>query len=462
MSDSSQATPAARSPRPAMRVLAGLSVATVVFHLAFGLYYATRTEHLISRPTLRMQGEQYLRSFAGWGEQYEGDAASYNYVATEVLRSGIARTRSGALYLHAPVYAYFLAGCYKLGGLRLLSVAVPNALLAGLTCWLLGLAAWRLAPRRKEWAACVAGALFFVNLRMAMYVAYVSPTHLLLFLSAVALWTATRVETSAGVFWFAVAIVAGILTQAAFFVSALAAALWLFIELIRHKRPAQLAGALVIVLAAGARPAVTMIAAQRVREDHLSQSASGVLWEANNPYYESMRWTSLWERRPGNPWTRWQVSEDEQQRYDEYWTRTGQTKSQAGWLWVRENPAQYAKLCWIRLRTELGPFTGQMSPRNRMISTFFWLLVFPAGYWGLWKLRRLEVSLLVALMLAAILSFSTLVIVEWYLRYRMPVELMLMAYAATAYAAWADTLLGRRSGALTTAANAADAAARTS
>jgi hypothetical protein len=116
----------------------------------------------------------------------------------------------------------------------------------------------------------------------------------------------------------------------------------------------------------------------------------------------------------------------------------------AGWLWVRENPAQYAKLCWVRLRTELGPFTGMMSPRNRAISTFFWLMVFPAGYWGLWKLRRHEVSWLVALMWAAVVAFGTLVLVEWYLRYRMPVELMWMAYAAIAYTGLADALLRRR------------------
>jgi hypothetical protein len=39
----------------------------------------------------------------------------------------------------------------------------------------------------------------------------------------------------------------------------------------------------------------------RTHETHSSEPPTAVLWEANNPYYESMTVFSRWERRPGNP-----------------------------------------------------------------------------------------------------------------------------------------------------------------
>ena len=102
-------------------------------------------------------------------------------------------------------------------------------------------------------------------------------------------------------------------------------------------------------------------------------------------------------------------------------------------LWIRENPAQYVKLCRVRLTAALGPFTGQMSPRNRTISTVWWLLVVPAGAMGLWWMRRENAVSFVVLSVALLTVFSALVIVEWYQRYRMPVDLMMTVYASLGY-----------------------------
>src|SRR5258706_2075926 len=113
-------------------------------------------------------------------------------------------------------------------------------------------------------------------------------------------------------------------------------------------------------------------------KDDLQQLSRGILWAANNPYFEGMRLTDLWQDRLGpNPWTSWHASEQEQQRFDSYMGRAGGDEQRAFLLWVQENPGRYVKLCLIRFRTALGPFTGQMSPRNRMISTVIWLLLFP-------------------------------------------------------------------------------------
>ena len=104
-----------------------LAVLTVGLHLGLGLYYATQGDPS-TRISLRASGAEYLASFPGWNGESEHDSAAYNRAAISVLETRVPRGRSGALFVHAPVYAYFLAGCYAVGGIRLLSVAVPQAL----------------------------------------------------------------------------------------------------------------------------------------------------------------------------------------------------------------------------------------------------------------------------------------------------------------------------------------------
>src|SRR5260221_14567550 len=99
-----------------------------------------------SHPPLKLRGEDYLRVFPAWGRPAERDSAAYNRGALNIIDSGVPRTRSGALHMHAPVYCYFLALCYKIGGLKLFSVAVPQAVLAGVAFFLVRLAGFRILP----------------------------------------------------------------------------------------------------------------------------------------------------------------------------------------------------------------------------------------------------------------------------------------------------------------------------
>jgi hypothetical protein len=63
-----------------------------------------------------------------------------------------------------------------------------------------------------------------------------------------------------------------------------------------------------------------------------------------------------------------------------------------------------------------------------------WVLTFPAGLYGWWLSRRPFVSSFAAVVALTVMVTSTLVIVEWYLRYRLPLDLLMTAYAATIYA----------------------------
>ncbi|MGD0649953.1 MAG: glycosyltransferase family 39 protein [Verrucomicrobiia bacterium] len=96
------------------------------------------------------------------------------------------RSRDGVFFDHAPVYAYFLAACYRIGGVRMLSIAIPQAILSGLIGVMLALAAWYLASRNKGIAAVVASVLILISVRIATFVGYINPARLLLCLSCVA------------------------------------------------------------------------------------------------------------------------------------------------------------------------------------------------------------------------------------------------------------------------------------
>lgn len=411
-----------------------LALLTCITHTVFGIYYATHAENLVSKPTLRMSGLEFLRSFRGWDESWENDNAAYNRAAMGILRTGTPRNRSGAVCVHALVYDYFLAACYAVGGTRLLSVAIPQGVLMGLTCFLIGMTATRIAPICSALTGTVASLLILTNLRFAMYVGYMLPTILLLFFVSLATYAATGRQTRSNLALFVGAIVLAIFTQAGAFVFAGAAMLWLLAEFVRRSEKIYALAALVILIFIGGRLVISRLDLGGDQSSPWQATDKGaVLWEANNPYYESMRLTSLWERRPDNPWTQWRLSAEEQQRHLNYLERTQQDPFRAALLWIRENPLQYSKLCLVRLRAELGPFTGMMSPKNRLISTIYWLFIFPAGLWGLWNLRHHSFSLLTVLIMFAIFTFDTLVNVDWYLRYRFPVDLILTAYAAAGY-----------------------------
>jgi hypothetical protein len=412
--------------------LASLSAAAFFGHLVVGAWYATHAEGLSSHISLRSSGESYLASFHGWGTDHERDDALYNRTAIQIRATGIPRDRDGAWFLHAPLYSYFIAGCYLLGGVRLWPLVLAQAALSALACWWVGRAAFELG-RGSPLAGLLAAGLYAVNLRISMYVGMVNPTSLVLCCAAWALWQATRVAKGAAPWAFVGAVVMGMYSQATFFVVGGAAVLWLAFRAWNGPTRASAGwGAVAILVFALAK---VWVGAQALRTVSSGSGGHSVLWEANNPYYENMGWARAWERRPGNPWTTWVRSEEQQARFDEYLGRARQMGKDPGLLWIRENPGAYARLCLVRFRTTLGPSTGQMSPRNRMLSTVFWLVIFPAGAAGLWVSRRESEALLAALVILALTAFSTLVVTEWYLRYRLPMDLTLIVFAGVGYAA---------------------------
>lgn len=419
-----------------------LALLTFACHVAFSLWFWTASPTFAPKTSLAISGEEYLKSFPTWDTENEADAAYYNRGAVEVLRTGVPRTRSGLFFEHAPFYAYFLAACYKLGGLRLVAVVVPQALLNGFTCLLVGLTATRLAPRHAALAGFFTSSLVLISLRFAGFAGHPGPTTLLLFLFALAFWAAVASPDNRIRPLFLVAMVLAAFTQAAFFVIALAAVAWLVLRFWQTRSWSFLAGAACLLVFSLAKPLVTVL--YRTGQPASSQAPTAILWEANNPYYESMTAFSLWERRPGNNWSKWKLTAEQTARYEDYLRRADGNGTRAALLWIRENPRDYLDLCVVRFGAALGPVTGQMSPLNQKISVVLWLLVFPAGLLAMWRYRHLPSIWLAVLVIVAELSFESVIMAGWQPRYRLPIELMLMVFAGVVYALWLGGWLENR------------------
>jgi hypothetical protein len=335
---------------------------------------------------------------------------------------------------HAPLYAYFVAGCYQLGGIRMLSLQVVQAVLSGFMAFFVGCAAAGLAQNHARLAGFIGSGFVLINLQFASYTGVASPTTLLLFFVSLALCALVCGSGKFRLPVFVLALAAGVYAQAAFFIVAVGVIGFLLFSCWRERRLSWLLAAVVLAAFTFSKPAISLFI-DRAKETHSTEPPTAVLWEANNPYYQSMTAFSLWERRPGNHWSKWQQTPEEDAQYESYLARAGGNGTRAALAWIRENPKDYLELCVVRAGAVFGPITAQMSPLLKKIWLGMWLLVFPAGFYGLWRLRKHSFAHLAGFAMLVEFSFEILVMAGWQPRYRLPIDLMLYLAAAGVYAA---------------------------
>jgi hypothetical protein len=417
-------------PRLNWGVAIALVALIAVAHGVFGLLYATSISPQARHGLLSISGDAYLQSFLGWNTDNEQDATGFNRAALSILHTGLPYSRHGTLILRTAVYSYFVAICYALGGICFLPVVIAQAILSGLTGAVLAAAASRLCGGRMAVRSIVA-ALYLVNLRVAMYVGYIVPLILTLFFLSIAFWSITGSTKGSRPKWVALPLILGVYTSSTFFVVALVGAAWLL-----FRRRAMIQAAAIVLFVALKFVITWSNVAGRATEPNRAADRGGIFWLSNDPYYDRMRPWSLWEWRGANPWSTWKMSDEERDRYAAYLARSGQNELRAALLWIRENPGHYAQVCLARLRTEFSPYTGEMSPRNRLVSTVVWLLIFPAGFYGLWQMRHAASAGFLFWMITAMFTFATFVTEAPDLRYRMPIDLLLTAFAGGAYCEW--------------------------
>src|ERR1700722_689840 len=194
------------------RGFAVLGIACGLFHLLVGLQYATHFTSQELHPSLTASGEAYLASFPSWNTENEQDVAGFNRTALSILACGLPYSRHGTLVLRTVVYSYFVAGCYAIGGIRLLPIAIAQAIASGLTCWILALATCRLFPKNVV-APWIAGGLYLINLRIGMYTGYVTPPIPTLLFTGIALWGATHLPERRALVWLVASLILGTYTS---------------------------------------------------------------------------------------------------------------------------------------------------------------------------------------------------------------------------------------------------------
>jgi len=108
-------------------------------------------------------------------------------------------------------------------------------------------------------------------------------------------------------------------------------------------------------------------------------------WECNNPITR-MGWWNSWTLS----WDALRVLSGQfseaQQRSSRRIPATGALRPEQSRLPVdsRESLAIYETL-FCPVRAVMGPITARMTLPNRILSTAWWLAVFPAGFYGLWN-----------------------------------------------------------------------------
>jgi len=108
--------------------------------------------------------------------------------------------------------------------------------------------------------------------------------------------------------------------------------------------------------------------------------------------------------------------------------------------WKEVNFSLYARLCLWRLKSMFLATTEDMSGRNKMISTVLWFLIMVPSMIGLFWFYR-DARVLIAWAIALPLSIlPALVVLDSYLRYQLPVQLILTPVAAMFWSRMLDSL----------------------
>jgi 4-amino-4-deoxy-L-arabinose transferase-like glycosyltransferase len=105
---------------------------------------------------------------------------------------------------------------------------------------------------------------------------------------------------------------------------------------------------------------------------------------------------------------------------------------------IEQHPVSYAKLVFRRFWTTLLPYDPRGNQRGpeRIVLTFYWLLVFPAGFAGIARaLKHLEPGRLLLLALLGLNLASIAAVLYWSdLRFRVGIDLILACFAGWFYA----------------------------
>jgi 4-amino-4-deoxy-L-arabinose transferase-like glycosyltransferase len=419
----------------------------ILLILGFGLRIGYGVVHYRSALT-HLSGRAFIN-------KWDADAL-YHVLIAEALLSGKGYTVDTAplapgrevhfagqeALFKAPLYEFFLAGTFSLSGFSFKLFFPLQALLGGLLSALTGLIALRIFRRPDAaWFAGVAAAAhpILVNAASQPY-----NEDLFFFFFAAAIWAflVWLEEEKPG--W---AILCGAMIGLCMLTrengSLLLAAMGVVLLAVKERTRRIWAGCALIALTTLAilapwtirnylRFGIFVPVAAIVGED---------LLEGNNPCVASESLFTAYWAEGSCPWVDQQRLVLRQAETDPRIpaaVRRDRISRRIAVQFISSHPADYAKLSFRRLWTTLLPYDprGNLRSREKLVLLAYWLLVFPAGFVGMFSaFKRIGPGHLLLASLVILNLLAIAAVLYWSdLRFRVGIDLLLACFAGSSYA----------------------------
>jgi 4-amino-4-deoxy-L-arabinose transferase-like glycosyltransferase len=379
-----------------------------------------------------------------------GDNQAYNRAAYSLLETGSYLQANGSPSAWAPPgYPLFLAVIYSIFGYNYLPVLLIQALLLSGAQVLLSRTCGVIWGHRAAWVTL---ALLVCNLRTSMFVGYIYTECLFLFLISAALAIVFRNKKTHehSSFGAQPALALGLILGYSLIVRpvALPAAIVLLGYLLYINRTSWRWVVVTGVLCG--LPAFTWLVRNQIHfgEWILTTSSPITYAEGNNDFYfDKSFWRSFQNAKTNAPYPPLDASLV-QKISDTHAPDTERTVSKIRIeqirIWSDQTPR--SKKLWLiayRTKAMFSPETFDMSPRQRLICAFYWLLLFPAAAWGYLSNPNLSIRRTWLAFGLSLILLPTLVVIGPSLRYQIPMQYVLTVFSALGWIAWTNRLQNR-------------------
>ena len=414
-------------------VLFMIFVLALCIRIVLGVFYA----HWIGAGEEKIpfaSGDEFLDVFKG------GDSYIFNSMAKGIIEGKglVAFGKSNAHY--PPVYPIFLSVCYFLFGYNLLAYLVPQALISSLTAVLIYLIADKVFNKKN--VSLIAAFLFIFHPNIIMYSSRVLSDMLYMFLLAILLYLLIKIKEkrSLGVL-ILMGLCCGITVLCRSVFIAFLPLLFIWIAMVFWNRKIEAIKLLFVVFVF-----ISLFSGSWIYRNYkifnrfIITTDSNVLWQGNNPIYDSVKFLDPYKTLD------YDVVLAKQENYQKAQIYKSRFKSSeaAALNWIKENPKRYLFLAARRFIAFCGPYTYAMKNRNKIIFAVTYVLIFPLGFLGIMNSVNNKKALLLTFYIAASIALHTIVEGDDYLRYRMPVEMLI-----TIFAAYGFTILRRKKDGIT-------------
>ncbi len=400
-----------------------------IFSFAFALYYALEQSKKKTDASFKkiMFSKDLIR--AGADKFLPADSAAYNSMAISLLESKGFQYPNGkytaSVSVGTPIY---LAIIYKIFGYRLFWVIFVNTCLATLSLLYIYKIAALVVTEQVAWIAFF---LHFINIRFTYHLASIGNYSLFIFLLLLSFYFAIMLtKTVPSIMKYALfGFIAGVIILVRPLVAPVMGIIFIYVFLKERKIKFIMISIVIASL---------LVSSWLIRNYQKlgmpifnTRNYIGFL-EGNNDAYDNISLSeSYYLPSIKLDKKQEQALSEMAEQYDErgYITILMQINN----TWVKENKERFVKNIIWRIKGILSPYTRDMSLRNKIIAAISWSFMFIPGLIGLATLPDKNIRVILTLSCLCFLFIPAIVVVDKYLHYRLPVNILLTITAASAY-----------------------------